>query len=267
MLDLGCHEGGYAIELGLHGATVVGLEGRPASLAKAQFAAEALGLGNVTFRLADVRQLAELDLGRFDVVLCLGILYHLRPEEAVALIEACARICDDLMVVRSTIAISDNLRTVVGGHAYSGRTHQENPANLGMSLDAHESVFPSRGTVIDLLNEVGFTSSFEVRHPVVPELELLLDSVTIAAVRGRPVSYRSMPRARPAARPQSPAERSHGVAAIRREPAARPLLACPRTPLPHLDPDRLPVAKAGRPLAERRATVTSRLPCRPSGTT
>jgi hypothetical protein len=89
--------------------------------------------------------------------------------------------------------MSDNLRTVVGGHTYSGRTYQENPANLGASLDAHESVFPSRGTVIDLLREVGFTSSFEVRQPVVPELELLLDSVTIAAVRGRPVSYRSMP--------------------------------------------------------------------------
>src|SRR4051794_17559337 len=37
VLDLACHEGGFAIEFGLHGARVHGIEGRQANFEKARF--------------------------------------------------------------------------------------------------------------------------------------------------------------------------------------------------------------------------------------
>jgi SAM-dependent methyltransferase len=45
VLDLGCLEGLYAIELALRGAQVVALDGREANVAKTAFARDALGLG------------------------------------------------------------------------------------------------------------------------------------------------------------------------------------------------------------------------------
>src|SRR5207237_6924907 len=76
ILDLACLEGMYALELASRGAEVVAIEGREANLEKARFAARALGL-DVDFRLGDVRDLGRDEHGEFDVVLCLGILYHL----------------------------------------------------------------------------------------------------------------------------------------------------------------------------------------------
>jgi 2-polyprenyl-3-methyl-5-hydroxy-6-metoxy-1,4-benzoquinol methylase len=51
VLDLACLEGLYGLEMALHGAEVVGLEIREGHLAKAKFAAEALGLGRMSFQL------------------------------------------------------------------------------------------------------------------------------------------------------------------------------------------------------------------------
>src|SRR5919199_94278 len=52
VLDLACLEGMYALELARRGARVTAIEGREQNLAKAQFAATALGL-EVDFRLGD----------------------------------------------------------------------------------------------------------------------------------------------------------------------------------------------------------------------
>src|SRR4051812_19404251 len=80
ILDLGCHEGGFAIELALHGARVVAVDGREGHVEKGRFAAAAVGADTVEFVQADLRE-ALPELGAFDVVLCLGVLYHLRGPE------------------------------------------------------------------------------------------------------------------------------------------------------------------------------------------
>ena len=78
--DLGCLEGGFAIALSLDGATVVGLEARRANLDKAQLVRQWFGLDSLTLMEADVKDFDVERFGRFDVVLALGILYHLdRP--------------------------------------------------------------------------------------------------------------------------------------------------------------------------------------------
>src|SRR5262249_18360193 len=77
VLDLACLEGLFGIEFALHGAQVLAIEGREANLAKARFAKDTLDLSRLELVSGDVRQLDRGEHGTFDVVLCLGILYHL----------------------------------------------------------------------------------------------------------------------------------------------------------------------------------------------
>ncbi len=77
VLDVGCNAGFYSSEMKRRGATrVLGLDTEEIYLAQARFAAE-IAEADVEFR-----QLSTYDVGtlgeRFDIVLFMGILYHLR---------------------------------------------------------------------------------------------------------------------------------------------------------------------------------------------
>jgi tRNA (mo5U34)-methyltransferase len=88
VLDIGCNGGFYSIEMKRRGAAhVVGIDHDPDYLAQARFAAAVLGLDIEFHQLSvyDVAQLGE----RFDVVIFMGVLYHLRhPLLALDLIRA-----------------------------------------------------------------------------------------------------------------------------------------------------------------------------------
>jgi hypothetical protein len=192
ILDLGCHEGGYSIEFARHGATVVGIEGRRPNIEKARFAAEVLGLDRSTFIEDDVRNLTVSTYGRFDVVLCLGILYHLEGHDAVRLVERCYECCEGLTVIRTAIGLVPNTEARVGSHRYRGRRYKEDVSQRGAALDNVASVLPSRVSLLNLLADIGFTSVLEVCNPVIPGLENLRDSVSLVALRGTRLSYRSI---------------------------------------------------------------------------
>jgi tRNA (mo5U34)-methyltransferase len=77
VLDIGCNAGFYSLEMKKRGADrVVAIDSDPAYLAQARFAAEVNG-ADIEFRQLDVYHMAELR-ERFDVVLFMGVLYHLR---------------------------------------------------------------------------------------------------------------------------------------------------------------------------------------------
>jgi tRNA (mo5U34)-methyltransferase len=77
-LDIGCNAGFYCIELALRGARVIGVDVNPHYLAQAQWAIDKYGLQE-RIRLVhmQVYDLAALDY-TFDLVLFLGVFYHLR---------------------------------------------------------------------------------------------------------------------------------------------------------------------------------------------
>ena len=76
VLDIGCNAGFYSFELARRGADVLGIDIDPHYLAQARWAAELFGLRNVHFAR---RQLYEIDTTeRFDLILFMGVLYHLR---------------------------------------------------------------------------------------------------------------------------------------------------------------------------------------------
>jgi tRNA (mo5U34)-methyltransferase len=77
-LDIGCNAGYYTFELAKRGADVVGIDHDPHFLTQARWAAEQLGVSEqVELRQMDVYDLARMT-ETFDVVLFLGVLYHLR---------------------------------------------------------------------------------------------------------------------------------------------------------------------------------------------
>jgi tRNA (mo5U34)-methyltransferase len=99
VLDIGCNGGFYAIEMKRRGADrVVGIDHDPDYLAQARFAAEVCEVEIEFHELSiyDVGALGE----RFDLVLFLGVLYHLRhPLLALDLIHE--HVARDLLVFQS----------------------------------------------------------------------------------------------------------------------------------------------------------------------
>ncbi|WP_265499755.1 TIGR04290 family methyltransferase [Paracoccus beibuensis] len=76
VLDIGCNAGFYAIEMAQRGAKVTAIDADPHYLAQARFAAEAKGV-DIDLRQMDVYEVAKLGR-RFDLVIFMGVLYHLR---------------------------------------------------------------------------------------------------------------------------------------------------------------------------------------------
>ncbi len=99
VLDIGCNGGFYAIEMKRRGAArVMAVDSDEAYLAQARFAAQVLDADIEFARLSvyDVGALAE----RFDIVLFMGVLYHLRhPLLALDLIRE--HVAKDLLVFQS----------------------------------------------------------------------------------------------------------------------------------------------------------------------
>lgn len=99
VLDIGCNGGFYSIEMKRRGADkVVAIDFDEEYLAQARFAAEILRV-DIEFRQLSVYEVAELG-EKFDLVLFLGVLYHLRhPLLALDLIRQ--HVARDLLVFQS----------------------------------------------------------------------------------------------------------------------------------------------------------------------
>jgi 2-polyprenyl-3-methyl-5-hydroxy-6-metoxy-1,4-benzoquinol methylase len=195
VLDLACLEGMYAIEFALRGAEVVAIEGREANLEKARFAARVLGLGGIDFQLGDVRDLSRERHGVFDVVLCLGILYHLDAGDLIPFVERLHEVCRRALVIDTAIALGGHEELTHDGSAYKGRTLVEHAPEstteerlqaLWSSLDNPSAWVPTRPSLARLLAATGFTSVLECWVPAEPEKTP--DRITLVALKGEPVS-------------------------------------------------------------------------------
>jgi tRNA (mo5U34)-methyltransferase len=117
VLDIGCNGGFYAIEMKRRGAArVLGLDADDRYLAQARFAAASLG------QEIEFRNLSVYDVGalgeRFDIVLFMGVLYHLRhPLLALDLIRE--HVAGDLLVFQSMLRGSDEVTTVAPDYPFT----------------------------------------------------------------------------------------------------------------------------------------------------
>ncbi|WP_236024821.1 TIGR04290 family methyltransferase [Arenibaculum pallidiluteum] len=126
VLDIGCNAGFYSFEMKRRGAArVVGIDEDERYLAQARFAAEVMEAPEVEFRNLSVYDVAALG-ERFDLVLFMGVLYHLRhPLLALDLIHDHA--AKDLMVFQSMQRGSTTVEPVAEDYPFWEEEHFDRP--------------------------------------------------------------------------------------------------------------------------------------------
>jgi SAM-dependent methyltransferase len=229
ILDLACLEGMYSLELAKRGAHVVAIEGREANIEKARFAARSLGL-EIDFQLGDVRDLSVERHGMFDVVLCLGILYHLDRDDVLSLVERIRLVTRSAAIFDTAVATEATESHTLGDLVIHGErlfehdpgdSEEERLARLWSSLDNPTAFLPTLPSLLRLLAANGFSSVLEAHVPVEPEKPE--GRVTLVALSGSaveplvtPVPPRAeIPETRPARR------RAQGVRALVPAPVRR----------------------------------------------
>jgi 2-polyprenyl-3-methyl-5-hydroxy-6-metoxy-1,4-benzoquinol methylase len=198
VLDLGCLEGLYCVELAKHGAETVGVEIREANLEKAKTVKNILKLEKMHLFLDDVRNISQEKYGKFDVVLCIGILYHLDAPDVFRFIEKMSEVCTGMLIIDTHISLEARDSFHYEGSDYSGWFYQEHATgtaqsekdkNLWASIDNEKSFWLTEPSLYNFLNRCGFSSIYECRSPVNPKQ--WRDRVTLVAVKGEKVPYRS----------------------------------------------------------------------------
>lgn len=92
VIDVACHQGYFASHLARLGCDVLGIDARAEHVSDTRLIASAYGLNNLRAEQRDINTLPHDELGKFDVCLMLGLLYHIEnPVGAVRLARALTR--------------------------------------------------------------------------------------------------------------------------------------------------------------------------------
>ena len=103
-LDLGCCEGWFGHRLLELGADhVLGVDVREGNIRRARLVRDALGVPSdcLDLRVGSVFDLDASDVGSFDVVLMLGLIYHV--EEPIRALRTARELTNDLLIVESQL--------------------------------------------------------------------------------------------------------------------------------------------------------------------
>lgn len=99
VVELGCGTGYYAMHFSDKCKEYVGVDITPQNIALFNEKVKAQGLRNVKGLIGDATNLSNISDNYFDVVLCLGPLYHLPPDERELVFAECRRICKNNGIV------------------------------------------------------------------------------------------------------------------------------------------------------------------------
>jgi tRNA (mo5U34)-methyltransferase len=162
VLDIGCNGGFYSIEMKKRGAEhVLGIDFDDEYLAQARFAAEVTGL-SIEFRKLSVYDVGALG-ERFDVVLFMGVFYHLRhPLLALDLIHE--HVAKDLLVFQSMQRGSKEVDVLQENYTFWQTEHFDRPGYPKMHFierryadDPTNWWAPNAACVEAMLRSAGFT--------------------------------------------------------------------------------------------------------------
>jgi SAM-dependent methyltransferase len=151
VLDLGCNAGFWSLAAVESGCDfVLGIDGRAMHVEQAELVFEVKGIdrGRYVFRRANVLDLAGADLGSFDVVLCLGVFYHVAKH--VSLLEWITGLNTDVLL------IDTNLARRPGAVLELGRDALDVPGN---ACDDELVMVPSRAAVLELVRHFGYRAA------------------------------------------------------------------------------------------------------------
>jgi SAM-dependent methyltransferase len=188
-LDLACSEGYFSFELAKRGARdVLGIDARPNNIEKAQLVRERLGLQACRFELGDVTE-AEFGARSFDIVLLLGIVYHV--EDPIRLIRRAAAATRRVLFLETQLTKPHppirfgwgSPTTIESPDAFA--MLREDPATDELSSIRGFSLVPNASAIISILRDTGFRSILQL-HPndAVREPQYdLIDRAVFAALK------------------------------------------------------------------------------------
>src|SRR5262249_7766294 len=139
-----------------------------------QFVKNVLSLDNLELALGDVRNVSRSTHGSFDVVLCLGILYHLDVPDVMEFLTRIFDLCTRVAIIDTHISLTDRDSCDWNGATYwgvfkqehkSGTSSEEKQTAVWQSLDNERSFLFTAPSLCNLLKHVGFTSVYEVMNP------------------------------------------------------------------------------------------------------
>lgn len=186
VLDIGCNAGFYSIEMKRRGADrVLGIDFDDVYLNQARFAAEVAG-ADIAFEKLSVYDLGALG-EKFDVVIFMGVLYHLRhPLLALDLIREHA--AKDMLVFQSMQRGSAEVMALKENYRFSDTELFDDPAFPRMHFIEHRYAddptnwwVPNAACVEAMLRSSGFAI---VDHP---EAEVYICRVAAQSEMSRPV--------------------------------------------------------------------------------
>ena len=187
VLDIGCNGGFYSIEMKRRGADrVVGIDVDRRYLQQAQLAAQ-LSDVEIELRQMSVYEIAQLD-ERFDIVLFMGVLYHLRhPLLALDLIRA--HVATQLVVVQSMLRGSRSLMHPGGNYDFTDERPFDDRDFPAMYLIEHSYAGdPSNWWVPNASALAGMLRAAGLEPVARPEEEVFICQVADSAVEPRRVN-------------------------------------------------------------------------------
>lgn len=146
VLDLGCNAGYWALKALDAGADfVLGVDGRQMHVDQANLVMEAKGVASDRYSFECTDALTRRSTETFDIVLCLGLLYHVA--KPVELLERCSQWNTDILVIDTSLS---RLR----GSAFELSTEAiDEPRN---SLVSPVVMIPTPAAVLGLLHHLGY---------------------------------------------------------------------------------------------------------------
>ncbi len=171
VLDIGCNAGFYSFEMKRRGAArVLGIDTDPHYLRQARFAAEVAGV-EVEFRQLPVWEIARLG-EKFDLVIFMGVLYHLRhPLLALDLIHE--HVAKDLLLFQSMQRGSREIADVAENYDINETAFFDDPGYPKMhfierrySDDQTNWWVPNRACTEAMLRSSGFVIQAQPEHEV-----------------------------------------------------------------------------------------------------
>jgi tRNA (mo5U34)-methyltransferase len=170
-LDIGCNAGFYSLELARRGASVVALDVDPHFLRQARWLAAQFEFGHrIEIRQGQVHDLVHWS-ERFDLVLFMGVFYHLRyPLLALDLV---AEHATNLLVFQTLTLPGDDILDVPFDLAFNDRRQLQEPGWPKMAFienklagDSTNWWAPSHSCVEAMLRSAGFKITGRPAHEI-----------------------------------------------------------------------------------------------------